>query len=100
MKNLEVAKAREQIMQAAMGFGDLDHTIDMFVLVMEKSQKSTGWKDAPSWAMFRTTNNEGDVTFWEYRPERTLLGFWVHGEKYGQIEVRELKRGHLEERPK
>jgi len=38
MKYLEVAKAREQIMQAAMGFGDLDHAIDCFVAAMDEAR--------------------------------------------------------------
>ena len=63
-------------------------------------EAGAGWEDAPSWANFKTTNYEGDTTYWEFRPDCTLLGFWVHGEKYGRIEVRELKRGHLEERPR
>jgi hypothetical protein len=58
------------------------------------------WGLAPEWANFRTTNNDGDVTYWEYMPECTLLGFWVHGEKYGRIEVVEIKKGHLQKRPK
>jgi len=39
MENLEVAKAREQIMQAAMGFGDLDHAIDCFVVAIDKARQ-------------------------------------------------------------
>lgn len=39
MENLEVAKAREQIIQAAMGFGDLDHAIDCFVAAMDEERQ-------------------------------------------------------------
>lgn len=36
MENLEVAKARELILKAASGSGDIDHAIDLFVLEMDK----------------------------------------------------------------
>jgi len=39
MKNLEVAKAREQIIQAAAGFGDLDHAIDCFTSTMDEARQ-------------------------------------------------------------
>jgi len=39
MENLEIAKAREKILEAAAGFGDLDHAIDCFVDEIDKARE-------------------------------------------------------------
>ena len=39
MENPEIAKAREKILDAAAGFGDLDHAIDCFVSAMDEARQ-------------------------------------------------------------
>lgn len=62
-------------------------------------EAGAGWEDAPDWAEFRTTTNSGDIIYWEHRPVCSPLGFWIAGNHSNRYEVREIKKGHLEQRP-
>jgi len=68
--------------------------------VLEVVEQKTGWEDAPEWAEYRTTDNDGDVTYWEYRPICSLLGIWLQSADGGRFSTIPLNRGELEERPK
>jgi len=62
-------------------------------------EAGAGWEDAPEWAEFKTTTNSGDIIYWEHQPVCSPLGFWIAGNHSSRYEVREIKKGHLEQRP-
>lgn len=63
-------------------------------------EAGAGWEDAPEWAEFKTTTNSGDIIYWEHQPVCSPLGFWIAGNHSSRYEVREIKKGHLEQRPR
>ena len=56
------------------------------------------WENAPEWAEWRTFDNDGDVTFWEYRPTCSLLGIWLQSSDGGRFTTFSPNRD-LQQRP-
>jgi len=72
---------------------------DMVSAIAPHLEAGAGWEDAPEWAEFKTTTNSGDIIYWEHQPVCSPLGFWIAGNHSSRYEVREIKKGHLEQRP-
>lgn len=76
---------------------ELFDIVELAKRVLEKDRK-TGWEDAPSWAKWRTVDEDGLISFWEKEP--ILYGrMWLEGGREKCIPSPDFKQSKTQ-RPK
>lgn len=49
-------------------------------------EAGVGWEDAPEWAKYITTDSDGEVVAWEYKPKKGSAA-WIEDQEGGRFET-------------